>query len=105
MKIVENQRMDEERALYNLQNARVSNCRFEGPLDGESALKEGRNLEIDRCVFALRLSPVACSELHGFRLYSGRRLSGACLVCAKRHFREYRCGRSEMSAGVYPGAV
>lgn len=54
MKIVENQRMDEERALYNLQNARVSNCRFEGPLDGESALKEGRNLEIDRCVFALR---------------------------------------------------
>ena len=54
MKIVKNQRMDEERALYNLQNARVSNCRFEGPLDGESALKEGRNLEIDRCVFALR---------------------------------------------------
>ena len=54
MKIIENQKMDEERALYNLQNAKVSNCRFEGPLDGESALKEGRNLEIDHCVFALR---------------------------------------------------
>ena len=54
MKIIENQRMDEERALYNLQDARVSNCRFEGPADGESALKEGRNLEIDHCIFALR---------------------------------------------------
>lgn len=31
---IENQVFDEERALYNLQDTTVANCRFEGPADG-----------------------------------------------------------------------
>ena len=46
--------LDEERALYGLDGARVENCRFEGPADGESALKECRNVEIENCDFLLR---------------------------------------------------
>ena len=40
MKLISGQVMDQERALYGLQDARVASCRFEGPADGESALKE-----------------------------------------------------------------
>lgn len=48
------QTMDEERSLYHLTDAEVSLCNFEGPADGESALKEGRNLKVSRCRFVLR---------------------------------------------------
>lgn len=51
---IENQVFDEERALYNLQDTTVANCRFEGPADGESALKEGRNITVENCSFSLR---------------------------------------------------
>ena len=46
--------MDEERALYALQNATVEDCTFAGPADGESALKEARNVQIKNCRFSLR---------------------------------------------------
>lgn len=46
--------LDEERALYNIHNARIENCVFDGPADGESALKECGNLEIENCNFKLR---------------------------------------------------
>ncbi len=45
---------DEERALYGVHDAIVDNCRFEGPADGESAMKETRNLTIRDCDFLLR---------------------------------------------------
>ena len=53
-KIVKNGVFDQERALYNLCDAQVVNCRFEGEADGESALKECRNVEIDGSTFVLR---------------------------------------------------
>lgn len=46
--------MDEERALYHLQNAAVEGCTFAGPADGESALKESRDVAVKECVFSLR---------------------------------------------------
>lgn len=46
--------LDEERALYNLKDARVSNCIFAGPADGESALKECRRIAVEDCTFSLR---------------------------------------------------
>ena len=52
--IVENKQFDEERALYNLTDAEVRNCRFEGPADGESALKEARDIKVEECSFSLR---------------------------------------------------
>lgn len=45
---------DEERALYHLTDAEVSNCTFAGPADGESALKEARNVAVSDCRFSLR---------------------------------------------------
>lgn len=45
---------DEERALYHLQNTDVVNCSFAGPADGESALKEARDVGLKECHFSLR---------------------------------------------------
>ncbi len=49
-----NQTYDEERALYGIRNATVSDCTFDGPADGESALKETNQLLVERCYFNLR---------------------------------------------------
>ncbi|MCI8359481.1 MAG: DUF3737 family protein [Lachnospiraceae bacterium] len=53
-KLIENRQFDEERALYHLQDGRVSRCIFAGPADGESVLKESRNIAVDGCRFSLR---------------------------------------------------
>ena len=54
MKIIKGQVFDEERALYNLQDTVVEDCTFAGEADGESVLKEARNIELHNCKFALR---------------------------------------------------
>ena len=54
MKLISGQVMDQERALYGLRDAKVVSCRFEGPADGESALKECACLSIEDCDFLLR---------------------------------------------------
>ena len=50
----ENKIYDEERALYGIRQSRVVNCNFDGPADGESALKESRGIEVEGCRFNLR---------------------------------------------------
>ena len=47
-------RFDEERALYNLRCADVLDCVFAGPADGESVLKEARDVKLENCTFSLR---------------------------------------------------
>ena len=49
-----NKQFDEERALYYLQHADVVDCVFAGPADGESVLKEARDVGIKNCRFSLR---------------------------------------------------
>lgn len=51
---VSNKQFDEERALYNLQHADVEACVFAGPADGESVLKESRDIALFDCEFSLR---------------------------------------------------
>ncbi len=46
--------LDEERALYGLHGAEVVRCKFEGPADGESALKECRDVHLTDCDLRLR---------------------------------------------------
>ncbi len=52
--VIENLTFGEERALYNLKDAEVKSCTFAGEEDGESALKECRNVKIESCKFSLR---------------------------------------------------
>lgn len=54
MNTIENQTFDEERSLYNLKDTEVKNCVFAGPADGESVLKEARNISVKGCSFSLR---------------------------------------------------
>ncbi len=61
---IANQTFDEERALYNLQNASVSDCVFAGPADGESALKEARNVFLQNCSFSLRYPLWHAKQFH-----------------------------------------
>lgn len=52
--IIENKTFDEERALYGSENIEIKNCKFDGPADGESALKECKSIAVDGCYFNLR---------------------------------------------------
>lgn len=54
MEKYENLTLDEERALYGIKNAEVINCKFDGPADGESALKETNSIYVKNCFFNLR---------------------------------------------------
>lgn len=54
MQVIENQTFDMERALYGSDGVLVRNCSFDGPADGESAFKEGQNIETEHCFFNLR---------------------------------------------------
>ena len=54
MEIIKNKNFSYERALYGLSSASVQNCTFAGEEDGESALKECKNVEIESCLFHLR---------------------------------------------------
>jgi hypothetical protein len=54
MIIYKNESFDEERALYGSDDIRVENCRFDGLADGESAMKESRNVMVNSSFFNLR---------------------------------------------------
>ena len=54
MTIYDAKTFDEERALYGSSGVILKNCRFDGPADGESALKESREIRAEDCFFNLR---------------------------------------------------
>jgi len=54
IKIVKDVTTDIERAFYGENQIKLLNCKFDGPLDGESALKEAKNIYIEDCYFNLR---------------------------------------------------
>ena len=65
MKIIENERFGRERALYRSDGVLLKNCRFAGEEDGESALKESRNVAAEHCYMDLRYP---FWHVHGLRL-------------------------------------
>lgn len=50
----EGKTFDEERALYGSDGVRLTDCAFDGPADGESALKESRDVQVVRAFCNLR---------------------------------------------------
>lgn len=52
--LIQNKQFDEERALYYLRSTDVVDCIFAGPADGESVLKEARDIGVKNCSFSLR---------------------------------------------------
>jgi hypothetical protein len=54
--------LGEERALYGLNGALVEECKFCGEEDGESALKECRDIDVRYCDFSLRYPLWHCED-------------------------------------------
>lgn len=54
MDIIENKTFDMERALYESHDVLLRHCAFDGPADGESALKECGSIQAEHCFFNLR---------------------------------------------------
>lgn len=54
METIEDKSFDEERALYGSRGLCVRGCAFDGPADGESALKECSDIEVSGSLFNLR---------------------------------------------------
>lgn len=54
MKTIKDKTFDEERALYGSDGLDLENVSFDGQADGESALKESRNIIANNCFFNLR---------------------------------------------------
>ena len=54
MTIIENKNFPSERALYGANEVELKNCTFQGEEDGESALKEARNILLKDCYMDLR---------------------------------------------------
>lgn len=58
---------DEERALYHLQHADVTDCVFAGPADGESALKEAVDDKTRAAIWYAQNGDIADSVLGGIK--------------------------------------
>lgn len=54
MKEFKNLTIDAERSFYGSEDVRIIDCIFDGAADGESALKECRNIEVEHCFWNLR---------------------------------------------------
>ena len=63
MKIYENLTLDAERALYGEREIHIKNCSFDGPADGESALKEAGGILAEDCFFNLRYPFWHCDKV------------------------------------------
>lgn len=54
MTVIQSKTFDEERAFYGEKDLLVRDCAFDGPADGESAMKECSDIQVERCFFNLR---------------------------------------------------
>ncbi len=111
LNIIENKVYGEERALYNLVGTTVRSCRFEGEEDGESALKECRDIILEDCSFSLRYPlwhavGYSLKNSHmdgGVRApiwYSDNGIINACRIDGIKCLRECKNTRIENSAIV-----
>lgn len=64
MKKYENITLDAERALYGERDIYIKNCSFDGPADGESAMKEAGEISVEDSYFNLRYPFWHCDAVH-----------------------------------------
>ena len=64
MQTISNRSFDAERALYGMRDLHLVNCRFTGPEDGESAVKECRHVHAEHCLCDLRYPFWHVHDLH-----------------------------------------
>ena len=50
MRIYQNENFHRERDLYGADGVHLIDCAFDGAEDGESALKEAKNVVLERCL-------------------------------------------------------
>ncbi|MDE7300943.1 MAG: DUF3737 family protein, partial [Clostridia bacterium] len=74
MTIIKDLKLDEERALYGSRDLKAINVTFDGPADGESAVKECANIEIEDCFCNLRYP---FWHVHGLKI-SGTEMTELC---------------------------
>ncbi len=74
MKTLQDETFEQERALYGSRGLRLLRCRFDGPADGESALKECADITAEDCFFNLRYP---LWHVHGLAL-RGAEMTEAC---------------------------
>lgn len=60
MTVVEKQTLDEERALYGSKGIIINDCTFDGPADGESAVKEASDVQVNRCFLTCAIRSGMC---------------------------------------------
>ena len=65
MTVITDLTTDEERALYGSKDLELKNCAFDGPADGESAIKECSNIKAENIFFNLRYP---CWHVHGITI-------------------------------------
>ena len=65
MTVITDLTTDEERALYGSKDLELKNCAFDGPADGESAIKECSNIKAENIYFNLRYP---CWHVHGITI-------------------------------------
>lgn len=73
-KIIENVTLDSERALYGSRGLIIKNVKFDGPADGESAVKECADIEAEDCFCNLRYP---FWHVHGLKI-SGTEMTEMC---------------------------
>ena len=72
--VIENKTFDEERALYGMSGVILKNVKFDGPADGESAVKECADIEALNCFCNLRYP---FWHVHGLKI-SGTEMTELC---------------------------
>lgn len=93
---VSNKNFDEERALYGSRGLIVENCSFDGPADGESALKESNDIAVYNCYCNLRYP---FWHIHNLRIRDTKMTSmPRCDLVFRRHRdRKFQTSRHKSS--------
>ena len=103
MQIIQDKRFDREWALYGSDGVTLKHCSFDGPADGESALKECKNATAEDCFFNLRYPFWHDDHLRITGSEMTELCRGSAVVFGKCGDPEYKTSRDQGTAGMQSG--